>query len=78
MFNPNFMNANSFVNSFGGVMNMMQQFNQIRGQLQGTPQQQAMQAQNIMQSALNNGQISQDQFTKIYQMAQQLSQMMPH
>lgn len=77
MFNPNMMNMNNFMNSLGGAMNVMQQFNQFRGQLQGNPQQQSMQAQNIMQNAVNSGQINQNQLSQLFQLAQQLSQIMP-
>lgn len=76
MFNQ--MNINNLVNSFGGMMNMMQYYNQIRNQLSGNPTQQAQQAQSIMQNALDTGKINQNQFQQIYQLAQQLSQLMPH
>lgn len=76
MFNQT--NINNLVNSFGGMMNMMQFYNQMRSQLSGNPAQQAQQAQNIIQNALNTGKINQNQFQQIYQLAQQLSQIMPH
>lgn len=62
--------TNNFVNSFGGMMNMMQQFNQFKNTIQGNPQQQ-------VQNLLNSGQMSQNQYMQIMQMAQQLSQIMP-
>ncbi len=77
MFNPNMMNMGNLMNMLGGAANMQQQFNQFRGQLQGNPQQQAMQAQNIMQNAMNLGQINQNQLSQLFQIAQQFSQMMP-
>lgn len=71
------MNVNGLMSSMGGAMNMMQQFNQFRQQLQGNPQQQSQQAQFIIQNALNSGQMNQNQFSQLLQMAQQLSRYMP-
>ena len=78
MFNQmNMMNLNNLMNSMGGVMGLMQQCNQFRNQLSGSPQQQATQAQNIMQNALNTGRINQNQLSQLFQLAQQINQMMP-
>ena len=48
-------------------MNMIQQFNQFRQTFQGDPQQQ-------VQQLLNSGQMTQEQFNQLQQMAQQFGQ----
>lgn len=48
-------------------MNMVQQFNQFRQTFQGDPQQQ-------VQQLLNSGQMTQEQFNQLQQMAQQFGQ----
>ena len=50
---------------FGGIMNFMNQFNQFRQGIQGNPQQ-------MVQSMLQNGQMSQEQFNQLSGMAQQI------
>lgn len=49
---------------FGNMMNMMQQFNQFRQNFQGDPKQK-------VEELLNSGQMTQDQFNQLSQMAQQ-------
>lgn len=49
---------------FQNVANMIQQFNQFRSTFQGNPQQK-------VQELLNSGQMSQEQFNQLSQMAQQ-------
>lgn len=49
---------------FGNMMNMMQQFNNFRQTFQGDPKQK-------VQELLNSGQMTQDQFNQLSQMAQQ-------
>lgn len=53
----------NFNNRFGNMMNMMQQFNQFRSTFQGNPQQK-------VQELLNSGQMTQQQFNQLSQMAQ--------
>ena len=48
-------------------MNMVQQFNQFRQTFQGDPQEQ-------VQQLLNSGQMTQEQFAQLQQMAQQFGQ----
>ena len=48
-------------------MNMVQQFNQFRQTFQGNPQEQ-------VQQLLNSGQMTQEQFSQLQQMAQQFGQ----
>lgn len=71
MANPLFnMFGNMFQNTpFGNAMQMMQQFNQFRQQFQGDPQKQ-------VQQLMDSGQMNQNQFNQLYQMAQQFRQMM--
>lgn len=52
---------------FGNMMNMMQQFNQFRSAFQGNPQQK-------VQELLNSGQMTQEQFNQLSQMARTFSQ----
>ena len=51
-------------NPFGNMMNMMSQFNQFRQTFQGDPKQK-------VQELLNSGQMTQEQFNQLSQMAQQ-------
>lgn len=53
----------NYNNPFGNMMNMMQQFNQFRSTFQGNPQQK-------VQELLSSGQMSQQQFNQLSQMAQ--------
>lgn len=52
----------------GGMMNMVQRFNQFRQMFQGDPQQQ-------VQQLLNSGQMTQQQFEQLKGQAQQIMQM---
>lgn len=54
----------NFGNPFGGMMNMMQQFNQFKQNFQGDPKER-------VQQLLNSGQMTQQQFNQLSQMAQQ-------
>lgn len=58
-------NGNNVFGPFGGAMNFMNQFNQFRQGLQGNPQQ-------MVQSMLQNGQMSQEQFNQLSSMANQI------
>lgn len=53
-----------------GFANMMQKFQQFQRQFQGDPQQ-------MVQQMLNSGQMSQQQFGQLQQMARQIMGMMP-
>lgn len=53
-----------------GFANMVQRFNQWRQGFQGNPQQ-------MVQQMLNSGQMSQQQFGQLQQMARQIMGMMP-
>jgi len=55
---------NMFGGPFGNMMNMMRQFNQFRSTFQGDPKQK-------VQELLNSGQMSQEQFNQLSNMAQQ-------
>ena len=52
-----------------GMQQMIQRFNQFRQTFQGDPKQQ-------VQQLLNSGRVSQADYNRAYQMAQQLQQMM--
>lgn len=69
MSNPLFgnggMGQNNMFGPFGGMMNFMNQLNQFRNGIQGNPQQ-------MVQNMLQNGQMSQDQFTQLSNMANQI------
>ena len=52
-----------------GMMNLLRQFNQFRQNFNGDPCQQ-------VQQLLNSGKISQDQYNRAVQMANQLQRMM--
>lgn len=66
---------NPFFNAMGGntplpgPMGLIQQINQFAGGIQGSPQ-------NIVQQKLNSGEMSQQQFNVLMQMAQQIAPMM--
>lgn len=53
----------------GNIQQIMQQFNQFRQSFQGNPQQQ-------IQQLMNSGKVSQQDYNRAYQMAQQFQQMM--
>lgn len=62
------VNSNPFGGGpFGNMMNMISQFNQFRSTFQGDPQQK-------VQELLNSGQMTQQQFNQLSQMAQQFRQ----
>lgn len=67
--NPLFGNGgmpqNNPFGAFGGMMNFMSQFNQFRNGIQGNPQQ-------MVQSMIQNGQMSQEQFNQLSNMANQI------
>lgn len=71
------MKVSSLFNMFGnqrlpinnGFANMMGQFNQFKQNFQGNPEQQVKQL-------LDTGQMTQEQFNKLSQMATQFQQMM--
>ena len=52
-----------------GIGNMLQRFQQFRQSFQGDPRQQ-------IQQLLNSGRVSQDQYNRAVQMAQQFQKMM--
>jgi predicted amidophosphoribosyltransferase len=54
---------------FGNMANMMNQFNQFRNTFRGNPQQ-------IVMNMLSNGQMSQQQFNQLKNMADQFQKMM--
>lgn len=62
----------SLFNAMGGMPqnNMMAEFNRFRQNFQGDPRQQ-------VQSLLNSGQMTQQQFNQLSRAAQQFMQMMP-
>lgn len=59
------MGQNNMFGPFGGMTNFMSQFNQFRQGIQGNPQQ-------MVQNMLQNGQMSQDQFNQLSNMANQI------
>lgn len=59
------MSQNNMFGPFGGMMNFMNQFNQFRQGIQGNPQQ-------MVQNMLKNGQMSQEQFNQLSNMANQI------
>lgn len=69
--------SNPLFSMFGGMnsmpnnnmMNLLQQFNQFRQNFSGDPRQQ-------VQQLLNSGKVSQDQYNRAVQMANQLQRMM--
>lgn len=56
---------NNMFNPFGGFMNFMNQFNQFRSGVLGNPQQ-------MVQNMIQNGQMSQEQFNQLSNMANQI------
>lgn len=56
-------------NPFGNAMNVINQFNQFRSTFQGDPQQK-------VQELLNSGQMSQEQFNQLSNMAQAFRQLL--
>lgn len=71
MSNPlfNMLNGGNMLGQFGNMATMMQQFNQFKNNFNGDPKQ-------IVQQMLNSGQISQQQFNQVAQMATQFQKMM--
>lgn len=67
MGNPFYNNNQN--NSFG-PFNLIQQFNQFRSNFQGDPKQK-------VQELLNNGQMSQEQFAQLSDMARNFQNMLP-
>lgn len=59
------MPQNNLFGPFGGMMSFMNQFNQFRSGIQGNPQQ-------MVQNMLQNGQMSQEQFNQLSNMANQI------
>lgn len=53
---------------FGNMQNLMQRFNQFRKTFNGNPREQ-------VQQLLNTGKMSQEQFTQLKQMAEQMQKM---
>ena len=66
---PNGMMSGNNFGPFGNMMNMMQQFNQFRSTFQGNPQQK-------VQELLSSGQMTQEQFNQLSQMARTFGQFM--
>lgn len=63
--------GNLFQNTpFGNMMNFMNRFNQFRQTFSGDPKAQ-------VQNLINSGQMSQEQFNQLQQMARQIQNMMP-
>lgn len=52
----------------GNIQQLMQQFNQFKQSFQGNPQQQ-------IQQLMNSGKVSQQDYNRAYQMAQQFQKM---
>lgn len=69
LFNKFNQNASQMIpGPFGNMMNLLQRFQQFRNTFQGDPRQQ-------VQNLLNSGQMTQDQFNQLSQMAEQLQHM---
>lgn len=62
-------NNNSNLQYFGGLQQMITQFNQFRNSFQGNPQQ-------IVQGLLQSGRMSQAQFNQLSQMASQFKSLL--
>lgn len=62
-------NNNQLPAPFNNLQNIMQQFNQFRNSFRGNPQQQ-------VQQLLNSGRMTQAQFNKLKQIADQLQGML--
>lgn len=71
MANPlfNLLNNNSQFGNMGNFMNLISQFNSFKQNFQGDPKQQ-------VQNMLNSGQMTQEQFNKLAQMATQFQNML--
>lgn len=69
MNNPLVGGAPQMGGPMGNVQQLMQQFNQFRQAFQGDPHQQ-------IQQLMNSGKVSQQDYNRAYQMAQQFQQMM--
>lgn len=71
MSNPfNGMMGGQMPGMFGNMQAVMQRFNQFRNTFRGDPKQK-------VQELLNSGQMSQDQYNQLQQMARQFMSMMP-
>lgn len=72
MANPIFQRFNqpspAQANPLGNMMNLMQQFNQFRSSFKGDPRKQ-------VQQLLDSGQMSQEQFNQLSEMAKQFQAM---
>ena len=69
MANSIYQQLNNGNNFFQNQQNLISQFNAFRKNLQGDPQQ-------IVQQLLQNGQMSQSQYSQLRQMAQQFQQLL--
>jgi hypothetical protein len=69
MANSIYQQLNNGNNFFQNQQNLISQFNTFRKNLQGDPQQ-------IVQQLLQNGQMSQTQYSQLRQMAQQFQQLL--
>ena len=68
----NMLGGNSQISSaFGNMQNMITSLNQFRQNFQGDPKQQ-------VQQLLNSGQMSQNQYNQLSQMATQIQNMLNH
>lgn len=62
-------NLQQMMNNFGGLQQMILQFNNFRNSFQGNPQQ-------IIQQLLQNGKMSQSEFNQFRQMAMQFQNLL--
>lgn len=71
MTNPlfNLFNNQQAISGLGNMASLLQQFNAFKNNFKGNPQQ-------IVQQMLNSGQISQQQFDQVAQMATQFQKML--
>lgn len=69
MNNPLVGGTPQMTGTMGNMQQLMQQFNQFRQTFQGNPQQQ-------VQQLMNSGKVSQQDYNRAYQMAQQFQRMM--
>jgi len=67
--NPLFNMFGNQPSPFGNIMNVLNQFYQFRSTFQGNPQQK-------VQELLNSGQMSQEQFNQLSEMAQTFQKLM--
>ena len=65
----NSLGGNKMSGQFGNMQNMIQRLNQFRSSFQGDPKQQ-------VQQLLNSGQMTQEQYNKLSQMATQIQNML--